>query len=969
MDDRQATKDALALIAAGVHNLEEMQFDLAGENFKQAVVLTASLPAEEFVSLSSLVHHAWWHTKNAERGCAAAFNLSAAARLMKDVVRFNEDAPERQAVLQLAEALFSKIDVVMVEDSDNWPELLHWLERLSGRSVPFITQLFPELKAGLQRQLKDGRAKAADGDLAGAIAIYESMASVVPTVAQLECYCELAKLYDALGRVNHCTTWLGKLILLARSNQLPFKVSYLLHLDSFRRDITGLCAFHHRTEWAIDFLRNFIEYAVEVFSRQDSDDVREALSDAMLQLSCFSVPVLSRRLRKLQNDSNLEELKALITQEWKCEDVDAVTAVPVPVEAIEPEDAEEDYEEADTPVPSPPFDRSLRSIIAIPPITRKSAPSHKFCFFLPNGSPTQHPAAVIHIRLHHKLIVRTVGKVASMFIESEVRLFYESETLLPPPGRLNRWAQFREHLAQWILDKWIDADLRGQIVLDIAVWNTRRAEFTSIAVLPLHSDQAFAKRASEFVGTLNREFFASKIALPGDGDGWERVELIVHLSCEEDRAMRHRTHPHAPYIVRSAVPTTGILLNGFSVDVPTVLGRSAINCDLDMRDIAPIPPSKASMDHTSKLPTPLKQAAGEFADHWAAVLELSSADDIELIETVQRLYAASNLKSPTVVVCGGINRFLGEISKKFDPDALVNNKLRERLNYVLLALDDGELEKLNFPQPARKFSLFESLNRIWPPELACTTVLRKSRPAPTYRRTKQSIAIAEREDRWRFNGKQQLLRDIMHSMWGPWETAELGKYEFIRQSALVQFSRDLEAQLDSWSQLHRQTLCALFMHDIAFLCRRPEECIFNARGVPHNESGPAVRFRDEVHYWWNGMHLPHRIMESEITVDMIEHERNVELRRVLLERYGVSNYMKESKCEIVARDEFGVLIRRRLPNDEPIMMVRVKNSTVEPDGSWKTYFLRVPPEMKTPREAVAWSFGVDPNEYDPAVET
>ncbi len=55
--------------------------------------------------------------------------------------------------------------------------------------------------------------------------------------------------------------------------------------------------------------------------------------------------------------------------------------------------------------------------------------------------------------------------------------------------------------------------------------------------------------------------------------------------------------------------------------------------------------------------------------------------------------------------------------------------------------------------------------------------------------------------------------------------------------------------------------------------------------------------------------------------------------------------------------------------DEPIVMVEVLNSTPEPDGTRKTYFLRVPPTMRTAREAVAWTFDMDGAAYAPAVES
>ncbi|MGH9553254.1 MAG: DUF6745 domain-containing protein [Terriglobales bacterium] len=50
-------------------------------------------------------------------------------------------------------------------------------------------------------------------------------------------------------------------------------------------------------------------------------------------------------------------------------------------------------------------------------------------------------------------------------------------------------------------------------------------------------------------------------------------------------------------------------------------------------------------------------------------------------------------------------------------------------------------------------------------------------------------------------------------------------------------------------------------------------------------------------------------------------------------------------------------------------MVRVINSTPEPDGSYKHYFLRVPPEITTAKSAVAWTFDIDADKYSPRRQT
>ena len=54
---------------------------------------------------------------------------------------------------------------------------------------------------------------------------------------------------------------------------------------------------------------------------------------------------------------------------------------------------------------------------------------------------------------------------------------------------------------------------------------------------------------------------------------------------------------------------------------------------------------------------------------------------------------------------------------------------------------------------------------------------------------------------------------------------------------------------------------------------------------------------------------------------------------------------------------------------ESLVMVEVVNSTAEPDGEFKNYWLRVPPDVGTAREAVAWTFNLSTEEYDLAVET
>jgi hypothetical protein len=72
---------------------------------------------------------------------------------------------------------------------------------------------------------------------------------------------------------------------------------------------------------------------------------------------------------------------------------------------------------------------------------------------------------------------------------------------------------------------------------------------------------------------------------------------------------------------------------------------------------------------------------------------------------------------------------------------------------------------------------------------------------------------------------------------------------------------------------------------------------------------------------------------------------------------------------VVHKDEFGTLYCLPQRGWEAVAIVKVVNTTPEPDGTFKDYFLRVPPWVRTAREAVAWTFGMESAGYRPGVET
>ncbi|MFF2041544.1 DUF6745 domain-containing protein [Kitasatospora sp. NPDC058170] len=159
---------------------------------------------------------------------------------------------------------------------------------------------------------------------------------------------------------------------------------------------------------------------------------------------------------------------------------------------------------------------------------------------------------------------------------------------------------------------------------------------------------------------------------------------------------------------------------------------------------------------------------------------------------------------------------------------------------------------------------------------------------------------------------------------------------------------------------------------VALVSERPLELHRDEAGRLDRADGPALAYADGFAlHAWRGMPVPADFLGGlgTVTVERIREEENAELRRVMLEHYGYERYLADSGAEPLHRDETGVLWRIQLPDDEAVVMVEVVNSTAEPDGTFRTYWLRVPPSTRTARAGVAWTFGIPEAEYHPQRET
>lgn len=210
---------------------------------------------------------------------------------------------------------------------------------------------------------------------------------------------------------------------------------------------------------------------------------------------------------------------------------------------------------------------------------------------------------------------------------------------------------------------------------------------------------------------------------------------------------------------------------------------------------------------------------------------------------------------------------------------------------------------------------------------------------------------------------------------GDIEVRETLQPEFLGALALPQFLHDhwgFGSSARAVCDLVRSCGGFVLREELAILSERHSRLSLDREGRLHDEHGPAVIWPDGFAvYAWHGIRVPREVITDPESVDTkaVLAEPNLEVRRVLIERLGYERLISGLRLKPVAKDRSGRLWRVDLSPDEPLVLVEVENATREVDGTRRRYFLRVPPDIETAREAVAWTFGLPTESYRPLSET
>lgn len=203
---------------------------------------------------------------------------------------------------------------------------------------------------------------------------------------------------------------------------------------------------------------------------------------------------------------------------------------------------------------------------------------------------------------------------------------------------------------------------------------------------------------------------------------------------------------------------------------------------------------------------------------------------------------------------------------------------------------------------------------------------------------------------------QSLSQCLNEQIYGLHEASWLSIYDFIHNELKKDCSK-----LDGLMAAAKEVGWWAPYDEACFYQHPPKAVHYDEQNRLHNVDGPAIEYYGDDEscniYSIHGVTVEKKIVERDYTWEDIDSQPNAEVRRVMIELYGQSKYLIDSKAEVVNEDDFGTLYRKRLENDEDLWMVKVTNSTPEADGSFKDYFIRVDPNayggLKTAHAAVA----------------
>jgi hypothetical protein len=220
--------------------------------------------------------------------------------------------------------------------------------------------------------------------------------------------------------------------------------------------------------------------------------------------------------------------------------------------------------------------------------------------------------------------------------------------------------------------------------------------------------------------------------------------------------------------------------------------------------------------------------------------------------------------------------------------------------------------------------------------------------------------------RWSEAGKYVEVFRENTGYWPIARNAAFGRRRQFPGCSLIRLMMEPRAKMPGLSEVVEKLAMEAFLiypyDNFVLVMEYPEVINIDEQGRLGKIGGAAIEWRDGTGtYAAAGRMLPKVTATGRLTFKKVIGQNNAEVKRVLISHFGEEKFLDAIGAKPVAEDSYGILYHAPALDGEreKFAMIAVVNSTPEPDGSYKNYYLRVSPRANTPTEAVAQSFRMD----------
>jgi len=193
------------------------------------------------------------------------------------------------------------------------------------------------------------------------------------------------------------------------------------------------------------------------------------------------------------------------------------------------------------------------------------------------------------------------------------------------------------------------------------------------------------------------------------------------------------------------------------------------------------------------------------------------------------------------------------------------------------------------------------------------------------------------------------LRDS--DFWGQMDMFWIAYYRYPEQYLHVDYG-EFSKVLQLWDTLGKSCGWWYPYENICFVSDRPEQ--IHKKGVQlHNDSGPAVLYRDGYTLWFlNGVDVGELIVTTpadQLDVNLILTTKNAEVRREIVRKIGIERVCDKLKARVID-----------IQGDYSLLLLDLQDGRKRPylkmlNPSIGTYHIEgVPPDCDTVEKAIAW---------------